>query len=222
MRVVVAEDAPLVRSALVALLEAHQVAVVAEASTATEAVDATVRTRPDAVLLDVRMPPTHSTEGILAARAIRARMPRVGVLLLSQHVEISHLSDLLAPPCAGVGYLLKETTSGPGQLLSALKRVAQGGLVIDPTVVREVTSAGDRTRALARLSPRERSVLAEMAAGWSNAAIAERLFLSERTVESHIRAILAALDLGPETEVNRRVCAVLTHLAAAGGIERPE
>lgn len=212
MRLVLADDADLVRSALAALLTHHGCTIVAEAGTAPDAIALALENQPDVVVLDVRMPPGRSNEGIEAARVIRAQAPGIGILLLSQEVILTGLPSLLASG-AGVGYLLKETVTGATGLLDALARITQGGVVIDPLVLAELAAAGRARATLDSLTEREQEVLGLMAEGWSNRLIADRLHLSERTVESHVRSIFLRLGLPSEETTNRRVAAVLAHLA---------
>jgi DNA-binding NarL/FixJ family response regulator len=163
------------------------------------------------VVVDIRMPPTHTAEGLDAARQIRTQQPQIGILVLSAHVEVDHAMELLASG-RGVGYLLKSRVTDVEELLDTLQRIARGGSVVDPTLVAELVAARHRDDPLAELSPREREVLALMAEGRSNAGIAHRLWVTEGTVEKHVRSILTKLTL-PETEDDhRRVLAVLTFL----------
>jgi DNA-binding NarL/FixJ family response regulator len=172
---------------------------------------------PDVVLTDIRMPPTYTTEGIDAARRIRADHPSVGVLVLSQHADGAYAAELLAGGAAGLGYLLKERVSDVSELVRALSEVARGGSVLDPKVVEVLLAANARQRSspLAALTTRETDVLREMATGRNNAAIAKTLYLSERAVEKHINAVFAKLGLTAEEESHRRVRAVLTFLNAS-------
>ncbi len=173
---------------------------------------------PDVVITDVRMPPTSTDEGIRAAALLRRDHPRVGVVVLSQYAEPSYATSLLAEGSAGRAYLLKERVSEPDQLLRAVRAVAAGDSVIDPAVVDLLVSASGRQRSspLAALTPREREVLAEIAQGKSNAGVAASLFLSERAVEKHINVLFAKLGLTSESDVNRRVKAVLLYLSDRG------
>lgn len=216
MRIVLADDAELLRSALVTLLTHHGCTVVGEAATAAEAIRLTLAERPDLALLDVRMPPGRSNEGILAAHRIRAEAPDVAILLLSQEVILDGLPELLATGTR-VGYLLKETVGGITGLLDAMRRLEAGGVVIDPLVLEQLGAIGRARHDLATLTEREGEVLELMAEGWSNRTIAARLQLSERTIESHVRSIFLRLDVPSEDQTNRRVAAVLTHLAGRPG-----
>jgi DNA-binding NarL/FixJ family response regulator len=213
---VFAEDDYLVREGTAALLaRSPELEVVEMAQDLDGLLQAVVRSRPDAVLTDIRMPPTWTTEGIEAARRIRQEDPRVGVVVLSQYAEDAYAVDLLKAGAGGLGYLLKGRISQLDQVVAALQAVAGGGSVIDPKVVEALVarrSAADDP--LAELAPRELEVLREMATGKSNQAIARTLFLSERAVEKNINAVFTKLGLGHEPDVNRRVRAVLTFLDA--------
>jgi DNA-binding NarL/FixJ family response regulator len=209
MRAVIAEDQVLLREGLARLFVdgGHEVvATVGDGDAVVEVVD---RELPDLVVVDIRMPPTYTDEGARAARTIKDRHPGVGVLVLSQHIETTHAVDLVGLP--GFGYLLKDRVLEVEEFLTTAARVAAGGSALDPTVVATLvhaTSGGP----LARLSERERRVLELMAEGLTNTGIAQRLVLSERTVEAHVRHVLLKLDIPESDESNRRVLAVLTHL----------
>jgi DNA-binding NarL/FixJ family response regulator len=209
MRAVIAEDQVLLREGLARLFVdgGHEVvATVGDGDGVVEVVD---REIPDLVVVDIRMPPSYTDEGARAARTIKDRHPGVGVLVLSQHIETTHAVDLVGRP--GFGYLLKDRVLEVEEFLATAGRVAAGGSALDPTVVAtlvQATSAGP----LARLSERERRVLELMAEGLTNTGIAQRLVLSERTVEAHVRHVLLKLDIPESDEGNRRVLAVLTHL----------
>ncbi|MDH4345488.1 MAG: response regulator transcription factor [Thermoleophilia bacterium] len=217
MRVLIAEDQALLREGLARLFEdgGHNIiATVGDARQLLARVDhpPTGEPEPDLVVVDIRMPPTHTTEGIEAALAIKQRHPDVGVLVLSQHIETAHMAELVAE--GGFGYLLKDRVLEVGDFLAAAERVAAGGSALDPKVVaRLVTPGADGP--LSRLSERERDVLALMAEGLSNNAIAQRLVVSDRTVEAHIRHVLTKLDIPDTSDAHRRVLAVLTHVRAA-------
>lgn len=216
LRVVIAEDSLLVREGVVAVLRAAgDVDVVAGVGDLPALLAAVAEHRPDVVVTDVRMPPTGTDEGVRAAVALRAEHPGVGVVLLSQHAETGYATALLDGGSAGRAYLLKERVSDPGQLAAAVREVARGGSVIDPAVVEVLVSASGRTRRspLAELTPRERDVLSQIAQGRSNSGVAAALHLSERAVEKHINVLFAKLGLEPEPDSNRRVKAVLLHLA---------
>jgi len=213
-RVVLADDAPLVRTAIGVLLRQHGLQVVAEVGDRPALWEAVVSTQPDVAVVDVRMPPTHRLEGLEAAIQVRATFPQVGVLVLSQYLESRYLTTLLGGSARGVGYLLKERVAGAGDFIDAVQRVAGGGCAVDPEVV-SVMLASRRDDPLQRLTAREREVLALMAQGRSNQAISEQLFLTPKTVESHVRSIFLRLDLPPEPDTHRRVLAVLAYLRPA-------
>jgi DNA-binding NarL/FixJ family response regulator len=212
VRIVLADDAALFRDALATALRAAGHEVVGEAGDASDLVGIVARTTPDLALLDVRMPPTHTTEGLDAAVLIREAAPGVGILILSQDVQTQHVLRLLRDTPEGVGYLLKDRVGRLADLLDAIDRVAGGGFVVDPEVVAVLFGRRRAPGPLDELTPREREVLREMAEGRSNVAIAERLGLTERTVEANIRVILSKLGLEPDTAQHRRVLAVLTYL----------
>lgn len=209
MRVVIAEDQVLLREGLARLFVDSGHEVVAKVGDGDAAIEVVDRESPDLVLVDIRMPPTYTDEGARAARTIKDRHPGVGVLVLSQHIETTHAVDLVGRP--GFGYLLKDRVLEVDEFLATASRVAAGGSALDPTVVAtlvQATSGGP----LVRLSERERRVLELMAEGLTNTGIAQRLVLSERTVEAHVRHVLVKLDLPESDQDNRRVLAVLTHL----------
>ena len=211
LRVVLAEDDVLLREGLASLLERSGFEVTGQAGDAAQLLAMVGRHTPELVVVDIRMPPTHTTEGLDAARRIRQDHPQTGILVLSAHVEVDHAMELLASG-RGVGYLLKSRVTDVAELVDTLQRIAKGGSVVDPTLVAELVSARRRNDPLAVLSAREREVLALMAEGRSNAGIARRLWITEGTVEKHVRSILTKLTL-PETEDDhRRVLAVLTFL----------
>ncbi|HSJ51982.1 MAG TPA: response regulator transcription factor [Actinomycetota bacterium] len=215
VRVVFAEDNFLVREGTAALLQASdEVELVGTAATLDELLTAVEEHRPDAVLTDIRMPPTNTTEGIDAARRIREDHPDIGVVVLSQFAEEEYAYDLLKDGAAGLGYLLKERVAELDEVVRALTEVARGGSVLDPKVVEALVSAKDRMAhsPLAKLTDREREVLEHMAQGKNNAAIAKSLFLTERAVEKHINSLFHKLDLSEEVDVHRRVKAVLAFL----------
>ena len=227
LRIVIADDNYLVREGTRRLIEdSGEVTVQAAVGSAAELLDAVGRLRLDAVLTDIRMPAGPgggadggpAMEGIDAAHEIKARAPGVGVLILSQYADEAYAFELFRNGTAGLAYLLKDRVGDLAQLLSALREVAAGGSVIDPQVVEALVSRRARLREspLARLTPRELDVLREMAQGRGNAGIAQALFLSESSVEKHVNAIFAKLDLASEQQVNRRVAAVLTFLRDAG------
>jgi DNA-binding NarL/FixJ family response regulator len=218
LRLVVADDNFLVREGLAALLaEVGDIEVVAMAGDPVSLMRAVQDTSPDAVLTDIRMPPTHTNEGIVAAKRIRAEHPGVGVVVLSQYVEEDYAFELLVDGVTGLGYLLKERVGDVAELVRALREVARGGSVLDPQVV-EALVARKRTGdgPILGLSDREREVLQEMATGRNNATIATTLFMSERAVEKHIGAVFQKLGLADEHLTNRRVMAVLAFLESSG------
>jgi DNA-binding NarL/FixJ family response regulator len=211
LRVVLAEDDVLLREGLASLLERSGFQVVGQAGDAAQLLELVTEETPDLVVVDIRMPPTHTAEGLDAARQIRQQHPQTGILVLSAHVEVEHAMELLASG-RGIGYLLKSRVTDVEEFLDTLERIAKGGSVVDPTLVAELVAARHRDHPLAELSAREREVLALMAEGRSNAGIARRLWVAEGTVEKHVRSILTKLTL-PETEDDhRRVLAVLTFL----------
>jgi DNA-binding NarL/FixJ family response regulator len=219
VRFVFADDNYLMREGIAAVLAGTaELDLVAVAATSPELLTVVEKVRPDAVLTDIRMPPTFTDEGIVAARQIRAAHPDIGVVVLSQYVEEDYAFELLRDGAAGVGYLLKERVAEVDELVHALKEVARGGSVLDPRVVEALMtrSAGQPAAPLAALTDREREVLEVMATGRTNATIAKQLYMSERAVEKHIGTVFQKLGLIEEGEVNRRVMAVLTFLDAAG------
>lgn len=212
MRIVIAEDSVLLREGISRLLSDYGHEVVAALADA-EGLDVAVdEHRPDLVLLDVRMPPTHTDEGLRAAVALRGRLPDLPVLVLSQYVEERYATDLLAMGNAGIGYLLKERVADVRQFIDAAVRVAQGGTALDPEVVGQLLVRSRRREPLDTLTPREREVLGLMAQGLSNTAIAEALVVSAGAVEKHISSIFTKLELPPSETEHRRVLAVLRYL----------
>jgi DNA-binding NarL/FixJ family response regulator len=215
LRVVFAEDNYLVREGTAALLaEIPEVEIVGTAENKEGLLVAVETLTPDAVLTDIRMPPTNTSEGIEAAREIRARHPSIGVVVLSQFADEEYAYDLLKDGAAGLGYLLKERVANVEEVVRALNEVAKGGSVLDPKVVESLVAAKDRMAhsPLASLTDREREVLGHMAQGQNNAGIAASLFLTERAVEKHINSLFHKLDLTEEPAVHRRVMAVLAFL----------
>ncbi len=210
MRVVIAEDLVLLRQGLVALLADAGHDVVAKAVDAPSLVAAVDTTRPDLAVIDIRMPPDHTDDGARAARTIRAGHPELGIVLLSQHVETRHSVDLVSR--GRFGYLLKDRVLDVDDFLDALRRVAAGGSALDPEVVGRLIGSHRTDDPLERLTAREREVLAAMAEGRTNVGIARRLWLTERTVETHIGSIMAKLGLAADEENHRRVQAVLVYL----------
>jgi DNA-binding NarL/FixJ family response regulator len=212
LRIVVADDAVLLREGLVRLLaeDGHQ--VVAAVGDGPALVEAVLRHRPDVSVVDVRMPPTHTDEGLRAAITARSRLPGAPMLALSQYVEASYAADLLADGSGAVGYLLKDRVARVEEFLDALDRVARGGTVLDPEVIAQLLAGQRRDKALGTLTARERQLLALMAEGHSNTAIAQRLVISASAVEKHISSIFAKLGLPPDDAQHRRVLAVLAYL----------
>ncbi|MFG3257768.1 response regulator [Streptomyces sp. NPDC048172] len=214
MRVTLADDSTLLREGLARLLadEGHE--VVATAGDAAGLLEAVAADPPDVTVVDVRMPPTHTDEGLRAALEIRERWPGVGVLVLSQYVERRYATELLSRPEGGVGYLLKDRVAQVDEFLEALDRVAEGRTAFDPEVVRRLLARSTHTDPLERLTPREGEVLGTMAQGHTNAAIAQRLHLSQSAVEKYINSIFAKLDLDSSQGYSRRVLAVLRYLGS--------
>ena len=213
MRVVVADDSVLLREGLVRLLTEAGFEVVGQAGDADELLAVVDLQQPDVAIVDIRMPPTHTDEGLRATRELRARHPGMGILVLSQFVRPSYAVELLQNGAEGIGYLLKDRVSDVGQLTESLRRVAEGGSVLDPSVVAQLVgrprSAEDP---LEDLTDREREVLGLMAEGRSNKAIAQRLFITEHTIEKHVQNIFGKLEISATTDDHRRVLAVLTFL----------
>jgi DNA-binding NarL/FixJ family response regulator len=216
IRIVLADDAVLLREALAAALEASGFRVVGQTEDVPGLLALVAGERPDVAIVDVRMPPTHSTEGLEAARHIRRTQPEVAILVLSQYIETRYAIDLIREDPAGIGYLLKERVTRLDDLADAVRRIAAGGSVIDPEVVARLLGRPRHHSPLDELTPREREILALMAEGRSNAAIAQRLTLELKTVEGHVRAVFAKLGLEPAGEDHRRVLAVLAYLRDAG------
>ena len=213
MRIAVAEDDVLLRAGLVQLLDQSGFSVVGEASSAEPLADLVREVSPDVVVLDIRMPPTHTVEGLVAAQALRAEHgSALGILLLSHHVETRHAADLLAGGASGVGYLLKDRVLDPAELADAIRRIGSGGSAIDPVIIERLLRRRDNDDSVAQLTPREREVLAAMATGRSNQSIAEHLFISNKTVESCVGRIFTKLGFEEGPDVHRRVQAVLAHL----------
>lgn len=213
MRVVIAEDAALMREGLVGLLEERGHEVCAAVAGPDDLIDAVDRHRPDVAVVDIRMPPTHTDEGLRAAIALRAAHPGLGILVFSQYIETKYAAQLLAGSASGVGYLLKDRVADVSDFVEALTRVAQGGTVLDPEVVSQLMGAR-RPEPLAALTARERQVLGLMAEGRSNTAIARLLFVTEGSIEKHVTSIFAKLGLPPSEDDHRRVLAVLHYLRA--------
>ena len=213
MRVVIAEDLFLLRDGLIRLLTSFGFEVAAAVEGPAEFLDAVEAHKPDVTVVDVRLPPTFSDEGLRAALEARRRLPGLPVLVLSQYVEQLYARELLADGAGAVGYLLKDRVFDGAQFTDAVRRVAAGGTAMDPEVIARLLSAGT-PEPVTRLSPREREVLSLMAEGRSNAAIAQRLFVTERAVAKHTASIFTKLDLQPSDDDNRRVLAVLAFLGA--------
>ncbi|WP_066375637.1 response regulator transcription factor [Herbidospora mongoliensis] len=212
MRVVLAEDLHLLREGLVHLLRAHQFDVVAAVESGPELLKALITHRPDVAIVDVRLPPTFTDEGLQAALAARKQVPGLPVLVLSQHVQQLYARELLADGTGGIGYLLKDRVFNTDQFIDAVRRVAGGGTAMDPDVIAKLMVSNARNEPIARLTPREREVMELMAEGRSNAAIGQRLFLSESAVGKHTASIFGKLALAPSDDDNRRVLAVLAYL----------
>ena len=214
MRVMIADDAVLFREGLARVLQAAGIEVAAQVGDAEQLLARVRADPPAAVVVDIRMPPTHTAEGLEAATRIRADHPQVGVLVLSQYVEPHHAIQLLQDGTGGVGYLLKDRVADVGEVVDAVRRVATGGSVIDPEVVAQLVSRRRTRDPIQELTERERQVLALMAEGRSNQAIGERLFLSPKTVEAHVHSLFTRLDLHAAPDDHRRVLAVLAFLRA--------
>jgi DNA-binding NarL/FixJ family response regulator len=212
VRAVVAEDLALLRDGLVRLLTVHDIEVVAAIRDGPSVIGTLVEHRPDVAVLDVRLPPTFSNEGLAAAIEARRRVPGLPVLVLSQYVEPLYARELLSDRRGGVGYLLKDRVMDVGRFVDAVRHVAAGGTVMDPEVVSQLLAKRARDEQVGRLTQREREVLALMAEGRSNAAVAARLVVSEKAVAKHIANIFMKLDLAPSEDDNRRVMAVLAYL----------
>jgi DNA-binding NarL/FixJ family response regulator len=212
VRVVVAEDLYLLRDGLVRLLEAHGFEIAAAVGEAPTLLRALLEERPEVAIVDVRLPPTFTDDGLRAAIEARRAVPGLPVLVLSQYVEQLYARELLADSRGGVGYLLKDRVFNDDQFVEAVRTVGAGGTVMDPEVVTKLLGRPTRQEPLARLSAREREVLELMAEGRSNSAIAQRLFVTEKAVSKHSTSIFAKLDLAPSDDDNRRVLAVLAYL----------
>jgi len=212
LRVILADDAVLIRESLARLLSQEGFTVVAQVGNAEDLLMSVALEQPDIAVVDIRMPPTHTDEGLVAARRIRAEHPGVAVLVLSQYVDAAYAMKLLAETPERVGYLLKDRVADVPQFVDALHRIAEGGSVIEPAVVAELMSAPARHDPTAALSPREREVLALLAEGRTDRGIAAALFVTPKTVEAHVRSIFHKLDLPSDTMENRRVHAVLRFL----------
>ena len=218
MRVVIAEDQFLLRDGLIRLLEAYGFEVAAAVDNGDDLLAVVRAGRPDVAVVDVRLPPTFTDEGLRAALLARQELPRLPILVLSQYVEQLYARELLADGAGAVGYLLKDRVLDGAQFTDAVRRVAEGGTVMDPEVIARLLARNAGTQSpLSRLSPREREVLELMAEGRSNAAIAQRLVVTERAIAKHTAAIFGKLDLQPSDDDNRRVLAVLAYLGGSSG-----
>ncbi|MFC1438648.1 response regulator transcription factor [Streptacidiphilus sp. N1-10] len=214
MRIVVAEDLFLLREGLVRLLKARGFEIAAATDSAPGLLAALLEFRPDLAIVDIRLPPTHTDDGLRAALSARQQIPGLPILLLSQYVEQIYARELLADQAGGVGYLLKDRVFSDGQFVDVIRTVAGGGTVMDPEVVTKLFGRSGRSEPLSRLTDRERQVLELMAEGRSNSAVAHRLFISEKAVSKHSTSIFTKLDLAPSDDDNRRVLAVLAYLMA--------
>jgi DNA-binding NarL/FixJ family response regulator len=221
MRVILADDAPVIREGVARLLAERGIDVGAQVGTADELLEEVASDPPDVALIDIRMPPTYTTEGLVAAQEIRQGHPQVGTLVLSQYVEVEYALKLVEGTSERVGYLLKERIADVSDLVSALERVAAGGTVVEPSLVSELLDAPAARDPLAELTPREREVLALMAQGRTDRGIAEELVVTRKTVEAHVRSVLRKLDLPVDAGENRRVHAVLAFLRATGTQQAP-
>jgi len=217
VRAVIAEDHALLRDGLIRLLTAHDFEVVDAVDNGPSLLRSLLLHRPDVAVVDVRLPPSFTDEGLRAAVAARAEVPGLPILVLSQYVEQLYARELLSDRAGGVGYLLKDRVSDVGQFVDAARRVAAGGTAMDPDVVAQLLARNARSEPLATLTPREREVLSLMAEGRSNAAIGARLFVTEKAVSKHTNNIFAKLGLPPSEDDNRRVLAVLTYLNGSPG-----
>lgn len=213
LRVVLAEDDVLLREGVASLLDRNGMRVVGQAGDGAQLLALARSTKPDLVVADIRMPPSYRTEGLEAARTIRRELPAAGILVLSAYADVEHAMELLASG-RGIGYLLKSRITDVTEFLDTVERIAKGGSVVDPALVQELVRAQRRDDPLAALSAREREVLALMAEGHSNAGIGRRLWVTEGTIEKHVRSVLAKLDLPDTDDHHRRVLAVLTFLEA--------
>jgi DNA-binding NarL/FixJ family response regulator len=217
VRVVLGEDLALLRDGLIRLLSAHDFEVVEAVDNGPALLEALLKHRPDVAVVDVRMPPTFTDEGLRAAIAAREKVPGLPVLVLSQYVEQLYARELLSDRRGGVGYLLKDRVSEVGQFVDAVRRVAAGGTAMDPDVISQLLARRERDEPIGSLTPREREVLGLMAEGRSNAAIAARMFVTEKAVSKHTNNIFSKLTLPPSEDDNRRVLAVLAYLNDTNG-----
>jgi DNA-binding NarL/FixJ family response regulator len=217
LRVLLADDAVVLRRGIALVLARSGIDVVGEVDDGEALLIAAGELNPDVVICDIRMPPSYTLEGLVAARELRRRHPGTAVLMLSHHVDLHTLSELFGDTPEGCGYLLKERLTDVEELTDAVRRLAAGGTVVDPLLVSRLVARRASTNQFAVLSPRERSVLALMAEGRSNQAIAARLFLSNKTIEAYISSVFTKLDLAPEPDDHRRVLAAVSYLRATGG-----
>jgi DNA-binding NarL/FixJ family response regulator len=217
VRVVLGEDLVLLRDGLIRLLSAHGFEVVEAVDNGPALLEALLKHKPDVAVVDVRMPPTFTDEGLRAAIAAREKVPGLPVLVLSQYVEQLYARELLSDRRGGVGYLLKDRVSEVGQFVDAVRRVAAGGTAMDPDVISQLLARRERDEPIGSLTPREREVLGLMAEGRSNAAIAARMFVTEKAVSKHTNNIFSKLTLPPSEDDNRRVLAVLAYLNDMNG-----
>jgi DNA-binding NarL/FixJ family response regulator len=215
LRAVIADDSVLLRDGLVRLLAEAEINVVAAVGDADALMLAVADHKPELAIVDVRMPPTHTDEGIRAAVELRATYPSMAIIVLSQYVEERYASELLGNNTAGVGYLLKDRVVDVAEFLTTVRRVANGGSAVDSEVVSQILQRSRKRRELDRLTPRERETLAALAEGLSNKGIADKLVISQGAVEKHISNVLTKLDLEPEDHAHRRVLAVLTYLESS-------
>lgn len=222
LRVAIADDSALLRRGLSALLQSEGLEVVGEAADGPQLLEVIDQHGADVAVVDIRMPPSYTVEGIQAAESLKSSHPEIGVVLLSQYVETENAMSLLKNGAKGLGYLLKQRVSDVDEFIDALHRVAAGGTAIDPELVTRLVARPHKGDQSHDLTGRERNVLELMAEGRTNQAIGKALFLGERTVEAHIRSIFLKLDLSPEPENHRRVLAVLTYLRGAGQSQHPE
>jgi DNA-binding NarL/FixJ family response regulator len=221
MRVILADDAVVIREGLARLLAERGFEIVGQVGRGDELLECVTRLRPDVAVIDIRMPPSYSNEGLVAAHQIRQACPQTATLVLSQYVEVDYALKLLAGDTGRVGYLLKDRIADIGSFVDSLRRVAAGESVVEPTLVEELLAAPHVDNPLAALTTREREVLALMAEGRTDRGISEELFVTRKTVEAHVRSILRKLDLPADARANRRVHAVLAFLRAQpSGLQR--
>jgi DNA-binding NarL/FixJ family response regulator len=214
LRIVLADDAALIREGIARLLTEAGLEVVAQAASAPELLACVNTEHPDVAVVDIRMPPTFTDEGLVAARQLQLRHPEVGVLVLSQYVDVAYAMKLITDKAERVGYLLKDRVADVAQFTSAIRHIANGGSIVDPSLIAELLASGSRHDPLSDLTVRERDVLSLLAQGRTDRGIAKELFLAPKTVEAHVRSIFRKLDLPADATDNRRVHAVLTVLRA--------